>query len=323
MIADKLVSHLAILLVIAHPDDETLYVGLLHAMVHKLNATLDLCCVTNGEGGYRYSQPSESLYGLKLSDEIIARAHLPRIRKAELQASGKILGVRKYFYLEQKDLKYSQNIEEVFLEQWDQELVIKHLSNIILTGNNQNGYDIVFVMLPNPSSHGHHSGAALSTLNAINLIQMNQTTTNIMDSSNKIPIILGASEFSLVGENFDYSTKHLINEQWYKELVNRYPLSKIDETSPMFTFNRTWRLSNEFEHDSIHLNYHLISIWMSAEHKTQGSLIPETRSVLARDIEQYFYFQLNHNYMDNKNGVEKIEHILNKLKTEHNISTDK
>lgn len=50
-------SEFAVLVVIAHSDDETLFAGLIYALTHKLNAIVDLVCITNGEGGYRYSGP--------------------------------------------------------------------------------------------------------------------------------------------------------------------------------------------------------------------------------------------------------------------------
>jgi LmbE family N-acetylglucosaminyl deacetylase len=89
---------LTILVVIAHPDDETLFGGFIHALTYKLNASVDLVCVTNGEGGNRHAGLSESFYGnLKLSEEAIGRKHLPRIRQQELFGSGRIVGIRKKF----------------------------------------------------------------------------------------------------------------------------------------------------------------------------------------------------------------------------------
>jgi LmbE family N-acetylglucosaminyl deacetylase len=101
---------LTILVVIAHPDDETLFGGFIHALTHKLNASVDLACVTNGEGGNRHAGLSESFYGnLKLSEEAIGRKHLPRIRQQELFGSGQIVGIRKFFFYEESD--YSNQVQ--------------------------------------------------------------------------------------------------------------------------------------------------------------------------------------------------------------------
>jgi len=53
-------AFLTVLVVIAHPDDETLFGGFIHSLTHKLNASVDLVCVTNGEGGNRHAGLSES-----------------------------------------------------------------------------------------------------------------------------------------------------------------------------------------------------------------------------------------------------------------------
>jgi LmbE family N-acetylglucosaminyl deacetylase len=40
---------LTVLLVVAHPDDETLFGGFIYVLTHKLNASVDLMCVTNAK----------------------------------------------------------------------------------------------------------------------------------------------------------------------------------------------------------------------------------------------------------------------------------
>ncbi len=135
---------LAVLVVIAHPDDETLFAGFIYALTHEINAIVDLVCITNGEGGFRHSAPPESLYNnLKLSEESIGRQHLPRIRKQELLASGRILGIRKYFFYDQLDLKYDRNVDIVFSEQWNKEVVriyFKSITNIFIESISRNTY---------------------------------------------------------------------------------------------------------------------------------------------------------------------------------------
>ncbi len=42
---------LTVILVVTYPDDETLFGGYIYALTRKLNASVDLMCVTNGEGG--------------------------------------------------------------------------------------------------------------------------------------------------------------------------------------------------------------------------------------------------------------------------------
>ncbi|CAF1212248.1 unnamed protein product [Adineta ricciae] len=258
---------LAVLVVIAHPDDETLFSGFLHALTHKLNASVDLVCITNGEGGFRHSAPSESLYGnLQLSNETIARQHLPRIRKQELLDSGKILGIRKYFFYDQFDLKYDRDVENVLSKQWNKELIIQLLEQTITTGNGQQGYNLMLIMLPSVQSHGHHTASGLLALETIKRLRDKQ-----LDEM-KLPIVIGGSEFVLSDRPI-------------------YTLNSLAETSAEFRFHRKWKLSSSSEIS----DYQMIVLWVCGEHKSQGGLIAETLTLLARDNEQYFYFTLNNN----------------------------
>jgi hypothetical protein len=296
-IVDSIMSSaLAVLVVIAHPDDETLFAGFIHALTHKLSAAVDLVCVTNGEGGYRHSAPSECLYdNLQLSKENIGRQHLPRIRKQELLASGRILGIRKFFFYDQLDLKYDRNVDIVFAEQWNKEGIIQLLEQTIKTGNNTQGYDIMLIMLPSEESHGHHTASGLLALETIERLRENKST-NL-----KIPTVIGGSEFSL-------------NE------LPTYSLNRLAEISSIlpneFRFNRTWKLSNTSDIS----DYRLIVIWTCSEHKSQGSLIAETLTTYARETEQYFYFSIN-NEQNDQTRIQLIQTLFDQLVHIHQYNT--
>jgi hypothetical protein len=279
---------LAVLVIIAHPDDESLFAGFLHALTHKLNATVDLVCITNGEGGFRHSAPSESLYGnLQLSKESVAREHLPRIRKQELLASGKILGIRKYFFYDQFDLKYSRDVDTVFAEQWDKEWIIQLLQQTLKTGNGNSGYDLMLIMLPNVESHGHHTASGLLALETIERLQKNQSNTI------KIPIVIGGSELALTNPPI-------------------YSLNRLAEVSSEFRFNRTWKLSNS----STVPDYQMIVLWVCSEHKSQGGLIAATLTTLAQENEQYFYFSIN-NQITDQTRIQLTENLFKQLADIH------
>lgn len=283
-------SSLAVLLVIAHPDDETLFGGFLHALTQKIHAIVDLVCITNGEGGFRYSGPSEYLYDhLALSNERIGRQHLPRIRKEELLASGRILGIRKYFFYDQFDLQYDRNVDIVFKEQWNTELVMQQLEQTILTGNGTHGYDILLIMLPSTESHGHHSASGLLALETIDRLYSKKNPTI------KIPTVLGGSEFTVTD-------------------LPKYPLNHLAEIasncSKPFQFNRTWKVSNS----NTVCDYQLIVMWACSEHKSQGKLLHETLTSYARVNEQYFYFQINNQENEEeKKRVQLIENLFKQL----------
>jgi hypothetical protein len=283
---------LTVLVIIAHPDDETLFAGFIHALTHKINATVDLVCITNGEGGFRNSAPSESLYGnLQLSKESIGREHLPRIRKQELLDSGKILGIRKYFFYDQFDLKYDRDVDLVLSTQWNKEWIIQLLEQTIKTGNGAYGYDLMLIMMPSVQSHGHHTASGLLALETIKRLQQNKSTDR------KIPIVIGGSEFFLT-EPPTYTLNQLAE------------ISSI--TSNEFQFDRTWKLSNS---NNIS-NYQMIVIWVCSEHKSQGGLIADTLTTLARKYEQYFYFSIN-NEINDQIRIELIENLFKQLTDIH------
>lgn len=289
-------TSLAVLVVIAHQGDETLYAAFLHALTHKLDAIVDLVCITNGEGGFRYSAPSESLYNnLQLSTEHIGRQHLPRIRKQELLASGKILGLRKFFFYEQLDLKYDRNVDIVFSNQWDKQYVCQQLMQTIMNGNGAIGYDIMLIMLPYIESHGHHSASGIVALEAIESLKKD-SSLNI-----KIPTVIAGSE-------------HILNQ------LPTYPshsLSKISSNLPnQFIFNRTWKLS---ETNRI-CDYRTIVIWTCSEHKSQSALISETLTIYNKENEQYFYMSINDELSD-QSRLLLIQNLFIQLADIHQYNT--
>jgi LmbE family N-acetylglucosaminyl deacetylase len=266
---------LTVLAVVAHPDDETLFGGFIHALTHQLNASVDLVCVTNDEGGFAHAGLSESLYGnQKLSEEAIGRTHLPRIRQQELLGSGRIIGIRKFFFYDQMDLEYSLDINTVLEDQWDKEWVIERFQNTLKHGNGVDGYDLMVILLPSVNSHGHHTVSGLLALEAIDRLQQARS----MDV--KIPTVIGGSEF-------------VLNQPPV------YPGNQLAEvltniTDFEFRFNLRWKMIN-----LPIVDYQTILFWMAAEHKSQVSLINELLTEYNRDNEQYFYFAINDRYGDN------------------------
>ena len=152
-----------VLIVIAHPDDDTDFAGAVYKITHVLGGAADLCVVTNGEGGYRYATLAEPIYGAKLTQEAIGRKELPAIRKKEVKAGGAIVGISNYFFLDQFDKAYTEDLREVLGQQWDSSFVRKRLSEILDKGR----YDFVFMSEPRMTSHGAHQAASMSALAAV------------------------------------------------------------------------------------------------------------------------------------------------------------
>jgi LmbE family N-acetylglucosaminyl deacetylase len=148
-----------ILLVTAHPDDDALFSATVWKTTKLLGGTVDLALMTNGEGGYKYSTLGNYIYGKELDQEEVGRDYLPGIRKKELIAGGTIVGIRDYFFFDQQDFYYTQDIEET-LEKWDTPPIVKRLQEIM----EREHYDFVFMMLPFDGNHGHHKAATLLAL---------------------------------------------------------------------------------------------------------------------------------------------------------------
>lgn len=272
---------LSLLVVIAHPDDETLFSAFIHSLTQKVEANVDFVCLTNGEGGFRHSSASEFLYGnLHLSDETNAREHLSRIRQEELFNSGKILSIRRIFFYNQIDLKYTTDVESIFNEQWNKTLISQLLEETL-----RYGYDFLLIFLPNGNSHGHHTASALIALETIERLKKDS------NFKMKIPTVIGGSEFVLTSPLIPFNS-----------------LSKVENKT--FRFDRRWKLNCQRDHL---LDYNLIVLWTCAAHKTQGGLIPSTLTSLARDYEEYFYFSIN----DDVRRLKSVENLFKDLTKLH------
>lgn len=266
-----------ILVVTAHPDDEAVFGGTNYKIVHDLNGIVDIALITNGEGGYKYSTLAEDIYGLELTDEAIGRKYLPKIRRKELEEGGKIIGVRQYYYLNQKDHRYitTADIKEILDSNiWDLNYIKSELKKIMERGK----YDYVFITIPTMGTHAHHSAAGILTLETINMI----------DSSER-PIILGAS----LG-NANDTAKFI-----YRGLEG-FPVTNVSDSSP-FVFDRT----QKFGYKDV-LDYKIIINWLIAEHKSQGTMQLLMNS---GDYEKFWYFDIN-----SESGKEKTKELFEKLK---------
>lgn len=155
-----------ILCVVAHHDDETAFAATLFKATTALDAVCDLVILTNGEGGYKYSTLGEVVYGLRLTDEAVGRAHLPAIRRAEDVESSRILGIRRLVILGQKDHRYTRDADEVLgpdARVWDLDSIRRDLATILRDGR----YDYVFTHLPTRTTHGHHKAATILALEVV------------------------------------------------------------------------------------------------------------------------------------------------------------
>lgn len=245
-----------ILVVTAHPDDESMFAATIWKAAREHDAAVDLAVISDGAGGYRFSTLAEPLYGISLTDPAVARERLPAIRKQELMAGGRIIGFRNYFFLDQPDEGKFLNVDSVFTDLWDADLVHNRLSYILRRGQ----YDMVLTFLPVPSTHAHHKAAALLAI---------ETVSQLPEASR--PVIVG----SLIGSSPVASG--------FAEL-DGYPLSHLLQT-PGFFLDRETKLGLDGR-----LNYQIVVNWLIAEHKSQGTM---QTYLNAGPYERFWFYALN------------------------------
>ncbi len=253
---------LDVLLVTAHPDDEAMFGAAVYKITHKLGGKVDLALITDGSGGFRYAQLAEPIYGLKLTDEETARQHLPAIRKRELMAGGAIIGLRNYFFLDELDHAYTENVDTVINHVWNSAAVRERLRQIMTRVH----YDFVFVHLPVPDFHAHHVAASLLALEA---------ASTLPDSIR--PVVLGCFMADSTDPDFFKLSDHT-------ELPG-YPITRVRSDVPPFVFDRTEPLSEDGR-----LNYQIVVNWLIAEHRTQGTM---QLLVNRGDRERYWLLESN------------------------------
>ncbi|WP_020403258.1 PIG-L family deacetylase [Gracilimonas tropica] len=263
---DSLLSYQPkVLLVTAHPDDDALFSATVFKTTKLLNGKVDLALMTNGEGGYTYSTLGNYIYNKELDKEEIGRQYLPGIRKQELMAGGEIVGIRNYFFLDQPDFYYTEDVEET-LDKWNKDWVHERMVQILEEGN----YDFMFLMLPFENFHGHHKASAVLALRAMKELPKEER-----------PIVLQG--FIRRGDDPGVS---------FTEMEG-YPDTKVMK-GEIFEFDRSQTFGANDR-----LNYNIISNWVIAEHKSQGTmqLLMQTGEKV---VEQYWYNEIN-----GTNGLEK------------------
>lgn len=264
----------SVLMVTAHPDDDALFSGTVYRITHDLGGTVDLALVTNGEGGYKYSTLAEKIYGIELTKEEVGREHLPRIRKMELMKGGEIVGIRNYFFLDEKDVEYTQDLKAAFEVHWDTARVKERFRKIV----RENSYDMIFTMLATETTHGHHKGAAILMMQVVKELP-----------ENKRPIVLSGTMFSHANGKPDP----------YKGF-DGYPSTAVSSDTTFFTFDRLQKFGFNDR-----LNYQIIANWVIAEHKSQGSM----QLLMNRgEIECYWFLDFNR-----KQDYSKVYSIFSKI----------
>jgi len=230
---------LSVLVVVAHPDDESALAATMYRIAVELHGVVDELVITNGEGGYRYSTLAEPYYGLHLTDEAVGRARLPAIREEELRRATRILGVHELILLRQLDLRFTRDPSEPLLRIWDVPAIERALDHQLASRH----YDAVIGLLPVPETHGHHQAATILALRAVGRLAADQR-----------PLVLGVMP-AATAERPPYAA------------LAPYPETAPLADAPRFHFDR----DHHFGQQDL-LSYQIIVSWEIAEHKSQGTL---------------------------------------------------
>lgn len=253
-----------VLVVTAHPDDETLMAGALYKITHDLGGTVDLALVTDGSGGFHYAMIAEPFYDVELHYEEAARQNLSPIRKEELRRAGRILGLRELFFLDALDHEYTTDVDTVLQHVWDVAAVRDSLGAIMARGH----YDFVFALLPTPETHGHHKAATILALEAASRLPAAER-----------PVVLGADFADAADLPSPEAPPYAFTG------LDGYPVTRVAPDAPVFRFDRT----QPMEEDHV-VDYKLVVNWALAEHKSQGDLASFYNK---GDYEYYWFFDAN------------------------------
>jgi len=247
-----------VLIVTAHPDDETTFPVTVFKITHELKGSADLALITDASGGYN-GLVASSYYGMNLVDSVIGRKHLPLIRKKEILAAGEILGIGNFFFLDQLDDYYNRD-EKPYLEgkNWNIKYVESRLDEILAKGN----YDFVLCLVPGEGQHAHHKTASISAIRAVQRYK-----------GSKKPIVLGGQT----------QNKGTISK--FTRLDN-YPETAISLTAPIFEFDRTYGFGEDKKH-----SYMIVADWVKAAHKSQSGDM--NQAMHRGDLETFLYFEIN------------------------------
>lgn len=247
-----------ILIVTAHPDDETMFPVTVFKITHELKGSADLALITDASGGYN-GLVASSYYGLNLVDSATGRKHLPLIRKKELMASGEVIGIGNFFFLDQLDDYYNRD-EKPYLQgkNWDIAYIEKKLDAILANGN----YDFIFCLVPHDGQHAHHKTASISAIRAAQRFK-----------GGKRPIVLGGQAQNK-GYTFQFSG------------LAGYPETNVLKTTAPFEFDRSYSFGEDQKH-----SYMIVADWVKAAHKSQSGDM--NQAMHRGDLEVFWYFEIN------------------------------
>jgi N-acetylglucosamine malate deacetylase 2 len=247
-----------VLIVTAHPDDETMFPATIFKITRELKGSVDLALITDGSGGYN-GLVASTYYGKNLTDSATGRDALPLLRKKELLCSGEVMGIRNFYFFDQLDDFYQIDPKPFFEgKRWDMAFCEKKLKAILEAGN----YDYVICLVPSAEQHAHHKTASILAIRAVQKLNLP-----------KKPIILGGKALT---KNYTFKFESLPD----------YPETKISTNAPVFYFDRSFGFGEDNKH-----SYMIVADWVKACHKSQSGDM--NSSMHKGDLETFWYFAIN------------------------------
>jgi len=260
----------------AHPDDETSFPIILYKITHDLKGTVDLAQITDGQGGYNGSELGSVYYGLKLTDSTIGRSELPRIRKKEVMEAGDIMGIRQYYFFDQRDDYYNLNpVPYVTGQRWDIPFVEKKLDQILAAKQ----YDFIITMFPFAGQHGHHKTAVIMALRALQRYK-----------GQKRPIIICGSTYK------DEKPNDFV-------MLDGFPETTIKKNAPTFYLDVATHFGVGKQ-----VSYKTVAQWVIAAYKSQGDM--QENDLYKGDKETFRLFDINDDA-----AIQKTTQLFDQLKS--------
>jgi len=174
-----------------------------------------------------------------------------------MEAAGKILGIRAFHWLNQKDTKYGTDIREPLDTAWETKYIEDKLTEMV----NKDKYDFLFCLVPEANTHAHHQAASLLALRAVEKTQHK-------------PIVLGVSNSNLADSS----------KMSFSGLYN-FPQTNVFSTKSAFNIDRNQSFGFRNK-----LNYKIIVNWIIAEYKSQGAF---QTTMNKGDFEEFWFFDIN------------------------------
>jgi len=264
-----------VLVVTAHPDDETGFSVTMFKIAREMKGVVDMAVMTDGGGGFADAQLGSIYYGVNLLDSVTARTHLPLIRKEEIATAARIMGVRNIYFMEQPDDFYSTDIRPYISgRNWEIPYVEHRLDKLL----QERGYDFVITMLPHMGQHGHHKTSAVLALRAVQRFK-----------GPAKPIIIAGSPMRNDAKPTEFTQ------------LEGYPETKISADAPMFKLDRAFRFK---ENDKV--SYKIVADWVISAYKSQGAI--QENGIHRTDFELYRYYELN-----DPAGIPKVKKLFDDL----------